>query len=421
MSPSGSTAVARATNRETREHNERLVLATIYDHSPISRAAVARLTGLTRTSVSDLVEGLLASGMCREMGRGPSTGGKAPILLEVPGEARLLVGVDLGDEEFTAAIVNLRGSILRRVEVPSANTGSDEAVRLAVDVIERVIGLAGGPVLGVGIGAPGLIDAEAGTIIQSVDRDWRMVALGRVLEERLELPVYLANDCQAAVLAEHVFGTARGPNLIMVKAGRGIGAGFVINGEPFLGDGYGAGEIGHTIVDPRGRMCRCGRRGCLETLASVPAVLDELSNRTGQPVSLEEALEWHQHGDPIALEVVRQAGERLGSALGGLVGALHIRRFVLAGAMAAFGAPWLEAVASAASSRALSALAADTTFELGGVEDVVVLGASALLMTRELGLTLHPSRLALRPPRLRTTGAGRVSQAVRRDLAEVVS
>ncbi len=346
MSPSGSSTVAKATNRETREHNERLVLATIYDRSPISRAGVARLTGLTRTSVSDVVEGLLTSGMCREIGHGPSTGGKAPILLEVPGDARLLVGVDLGDQAFTAAIVNVRGSIQQRVDVPSENTDGDEALRLAVEVIDRVMGLAAGPVLGVGIGVPGLIDAGAGTIIQSVARDWRMLALGRILGEHLGLPVYLANDCHAAVLAEHVFGATRGPNLIMVKAGRGIGAGFVINGELFLGDGFGAGEIGHTVVDPRGRLCRCGRRGCLETVASVSAVLGDLSDRVGHPVSLGEALDRHQRSDPLALEVVRQAGQQLGSALGGLVGALHVRRFVLAGVMAAFGDPWMEAVAT---------------------------------------------------------------------------
>ncbi len=109
---------SKATLRETREHNERLVLATIYDNAPVSRADVARLTGLTRTTVSDVMDGLIESGLCREVGRGPSTGGKAPIMLEVPDTARLLVGVDLGDRVFTAATVNLRGEILDRVDVP---------------------------------------------------------------------------------------------------------------------------------------------------------------------------------------------------------------------------------------------------------------------------------------------------------------
>ena len=107
----------KATLRETREHNERLVLTTIYDGGPISRAEVARLTGLTRTTVSDVVEGLLEARLAREIGRGPSTGGKAPILLEVPQKARLLIGVDLGDRVFTAATVSLRGEILERVAI----------------------------------------------------------------------------------------------------------------------------------------------------------------------------------------------------------------------------------------------------------------------------------------------------------------
>ena len=118
----------KATLHEAREHNERLVLTTIYDQGPISRAEAARLTVLTRTTVSDVVEGLIASGLAREIGRGPSTGGKAPILLEVPDNARLLVGVDLGDRVFTAATVNLRGEILQRVEVPSEDADGDEGL-----------------------------------------------------------------------------------------------------------------------------------------------------------------------------------------------------------------------------------------------------------------------------------------------------
>ena len=124
----------KATLHEAREHNERLVLATIYDQGPISRAEAARLTGLTRTTVSDVVEGLIASALTREIGRGPSTGGKAPILLEVPDDARLLVGVDLGDRVFTAATVSLRGEILHRVEVPSEDADGDEALGLAMQL-----------------------------------------------------------------------------------------------------------------------------------------------------------------------------------------------------------------------------------------------------------------------------------------------
>src|ERR1035437_6633615 len=163
----------KATLHETREHNEQLVLPIVYDQGPISRAEVARLTGLTRTTVSDVVGRLLASGLAREIGRGPSTGGKAPILLQVPDRGRLLVGVDLGDRVFTAATVSLRGEIINRIEVASGDVDGDEALGLAMDLIGRAIAAADGPVLGVGIGAPGLVDTTDGTVVQAVKRDWR--------------------------------------------------------------------------------------------------------------------------------------------------------------------------------------------------------------------------------------------------------
>ena len=384
--------LAKATLRETREHNERLVLATIYDDGPMSRADVARLIGLTRTTVSTVVESLIGKRLVREIGRGPSTGGKAPILLEVPEAGRLLIGVDLGDQVFSAATVSLRGEILHREEVPSEDTDGDAAVELALELIDRIMAAADGPVLGIGIGAPGLVNSSDGTVIRAVKRDWQHLPLGAMVAERFGVPVHIANDSQAAAMAEYVFGAARGRNLITVKVGEGIGAGLVLNGALFEGDEFGAGEIGHTVVAPDGELCRCGRRGCLETVASARAVREHLQAAVGRPISLVEAVEALEAGDERVERVILGAGEELGGALAALIGALHVRRLILAGAMAAFGERWLDAVRRAATSRALAALADDTTFELGPIEDVIVLGASALLMMRELGLSLRPIR-----------------------------
>jgi N-acetylglucosamine repressor len=230
-----------------------------------------------------------------------------------------------------------------------------------------------------------------------VKRDWRELPLGAMVAERFKLPVYVANDSQAAALAEHVFTETRGANLIVLKVGQGIGAGIVLNGELFQGDRYGAGEIGHTVMDPGGDVCRCGRRGCLETVASSRAVLTKLSALCGAPVSLDRAIADFERGDAQVRGVVLEAGTRLGEAVASLIGALHVRRIVLAGTMAAFGEPWLQAVNAAASSRSLAALSSDTSFELGRIDDIVVLGASALLMTRELGLSLRPLHPMSRP------------------------
>ncbi len=276
--------------------------------------------------------------------------------------------------------------------MPSQDADGDLAVDLALELIGRILAAADGRVLGIGIGAPGLIDTSTGTVIRAVKRDWRDLALGEMVARRFAVPVHVANDSQAAALAEYVFGAVRGRNLITVKVGEGIGAGLVLNGTLFEGDGFGAGEIGHTVIDPAGDLCRCERRGCLETVASARAVFARLRGILGAGVSPEDAVAAFEARNGQVEAVVLDAGRQLGYALAGLIGALHVRRIILAGTMAAFGERWLEAVHEAAASRALAALADDTTFELGPIDDVIVLGASALLMTRELGLSLRPIR-----------------------------
>jgi len=383
---------AKASVRDTRTHNTRLALETIYNDGPVSRAGVARLTGLTRTTISDLVSDLLGAGLAREIGRGPSTGGKAPILLEVVDDARYLVGIDLGDAFFRGAVMTLRGDVCRAADVPSGDGDGPRAVEQVKELADQLLADLERPVLGIGIGAPGLIDTTDGLVIQSVNVDWRGLPLGAMLTARYGLPVYVANDSQVVAVAEQSFGPVASSNLIAVKVGRGIGAGLVLNGSLFQGDGHGAGEIGHTTVVPGGDPCRCGSRGCLETVASERAVLARISAETGAATTLDAAVGALRSGDEVVRRAVVEAGEYLGASLAGLVGALNVQRIVLVGGMAAFGEPWLAAVQARMASGALAALAKDTRVELGQGDDTVILGAAALLMRRELGLSLRLRR-----------------------------
>jgi N-acetylglucosamine repressor len=377
----------KATHQETRAHNSRLVLGTIYDRGPISRAAVARVTGLTRTTVSDVVSDLIRDGLVGEIGRGPSTGGKAPILLEVDSDARHLIGLDLAEKVFRGAIVDLRGRIVSAIEVTVDNPDGAAALDSVLGLVERLRARTTRPILGIGIGTAGLIDTTAGTVREAVNLDWHGLALGPVLRARTGLPVYVANDSQAIALAEHVFGGPRTANLVVIKVGEGIGAGLILDGRPFQGDGFGAGEIGHTTIRIDGAACRCGRRGCLETVASTRAILERLAD---QGISrLPDAVAAFEAGDPRVREVVISAARELGVAAAWLVGALNVERIVLDGSAAEFGEPWLAAVRETMATSALQPLARDTTVEIGQLgADGVVLGATALLMTRELGLNL---------------------------------
>ena len=383
---------AKASIRDTRTHNERLALTTIYTSAPISRAHVARLTGLTRTTVSDLVMGMLEDGIVREIGRGPSTGGKAPILLTVVDDARYLVGIDLGDVRFRGALMDLRGRMIREANVPSGNGDGARALVQVRALVGKLIVDPPRPILGIGIGTPGLIDTAEGNVIQSVNVDWTGVPLAGMVAEQTALPVYVANDSQIAAVAEHAFGPIASPNLVAVKVGRGIGAGLIINDALFQGDGYGAGEIGHTRVVADGELCRCGARGCLETVASSSAVLRRIASEGGMQNTIDSAAEAMRAGDQRVRRIVTEAGEQLGAALAGLVGALDVRRIVLVGDMTSFGEPWLAAVRERAAAGALRALTTDLHVELGRGDDVVILGAAALLMRRELGLSLRLQR-----------------------------
>ncbi len=380
----------KATHQETRAHNEQLVLGTIYAAGQISRAEVARQTGLTRTTVSDVVNGLLRERLVLEIGRGPSTGGKAPILLEVANDARHLIGLDLGDKVFRGAIVDLRGSIVRSVEVAVDDRDGDDALDRVFGLVDQLVAATDRPLLGIGIGTAGLIDTPRGTVLEAVNLDWRDVPIGPLLAERTGLPVYVVNDSQATALAEHVFGGARTPNLVVVKVGYGIGAGVILDGRLFHGDGFGAGEIGHSTIRPDGELCRCGRRGCLETVASSRAILDRLAALSpGRITGLGAAIAAFRAGDVVVRTVVGEAARELGLGVAWLVGALNVRRVVLVGSVAGFGPGWLEEVAGAMRGGALPLLTNETTVEIGRLhDDGVILGASALLMTGELGLSL---------------------------------
>jgi predicted NBD/HSP70 family sugar kinase len=204
--------------------------------------------------------------------------------------------------------------------------------------------------------------------------------------------VYVANDSKAAALAAFVFGEARTDNLVVIKVGKGIGAGIVIGGRLFQGDGFGAGEIGHMTMASDGALCRCGRLGCLETLASSRAILARLAGSAiGPDATLREVARAATSGDAELLTVVREAGAALGRAIGWLISVLDIERVVLIGQVTELGEPWLVAVQNAARVSALPVLGRSAKIEIGEMGDAgVMLGASALLMTRELGISLSP-------------------------------
>ncbi len=390
MIASATVLPEKATHQQTRTFNSQLVLRALHDRSPLSRADLARITGLTRTSVGDLVGTLMDDGLIEEVGRGHSSGGKSPILLRVAPDGRHLIGLDLAEAQFSGAVVNLRGEILRSIHLPIEGWSSEATVELVFQLVDALRADDRSPLLGIGIGAPGVIDTSTGIVRWSVHLDWAELRLGPLLEQRYGVPVVVANDSHAAALAELTFFRRPRPNnLIVIRVGRGVGAGIIINGQLFQGDGYGAGEFGHVSIGGAEGPCRCGREGCLETMTSMSAMVDaagalepSITDETGLVAAFGA-------GVTAIRRIVLDAARELGLAVGWLIGVLNVRHVLLVGRVADFGDDWLGEVRRYAGSSALTLLARDTQIEFGHVhDDVVALGASALLMERQLGLGL---------------------------------
>lgn len=381
---------SKATQAQTRAHNSSLVLRALYDLGPISRADISRLMGVTRTSAGELVSELVREGLAENIGRGPSTGGKAPTLFALVDDARHLVSLDLGERTFTAALVNLRGAIRRRATREMNGGDVDSAVALVVDLIDEVMAGEHAPILGISVGTPGLVERD-GTIRWALNLSLGDLPLGDILRARYHLPTIVANDAWAATLGTYLFRKERRPSsLVAIKVGSGIGAGLVLNGELFEGDRRGAGEIGHIVLDADGALCHCGRRGCLETVASAPAVLRTAAAAGVQVESLAGLGALASGGDRAALTVVESAGAALGNAIAHVVGVLDVTEILVHGSVTALGEPWLSAIRGEVAMGSLGPLIRETRVIDGGLgDDLTLLGAAAMLLTRELGLTVH--------------------------------
>lgn len=382
--------------------NSRLVLKTLYERGPISRADIARATQLTPPTISDVVVDLMAGGLVEEVGHGPSTGGKRPILLTVVDDSRHLIGLDLARGDFRGAVINLRGELNHRIELPLRERNGDVALALVYKLVDTLVQTADRPLLGIGIGAPGLVDAVNGVVRRAVNVDWRDVPLRQLLQERYGLPVYIANDCQVAALAEYTFGDGgAGKDLVVINVGYGVGAGIILGGRLLYGSPCGAGEIGHITAVEGGERCQCGNFGCLETVVSSRSIIrraqaialndswSELRRFSAFPeaITLDAICEALHGGDESVEQLVVQAGRSLGVAAANLVGVLGSCRILFAGSVTCLGPLLLDTIREEMGRRSLAPLARGTEVDFVSVgTDIVLLGASALVLSHELGL-----------------------------------
>lgn len=361
-----------------RAHNRALVLGHLFHAGPSSRADVARSTGLTRVTVSDLVGDLIAEGLVAELGvRTESRVGKPATLVGLRSDDHHVVVLDLTDDEAVhGAVMTLGGEVVAREHVPSGGATGDAALRLVEDVARRLVAAAGRPLVGVGISSPGVID-DAGRVVEAPNRGWYDVPLAARLSAALDVPVHVANDANTRALGEYTFGGADASAMI-VTVGQGVGAGMLVDGALVRGRGHAAGEIGHvTVVDAATpgetpQRCACGRTGCLETVLSAPA----LRRRTAglAPQDSDAAL--------------ASVGRMLGAALAPVVSALNLAEVLLSGPTELLDGPLREAATTALRDRTMPVIGQDLRLRMAALdEDAALAGAAVLVLSGQLGIT----------------------------------
>jgi glucokinase-like ROK family protein len=382
-----------------RQINRSILLKRLWVGSPLSRADLAARTGLNKTTVSHMVDGLLSDNFLLEVGRNPSVGGRPGVLLELNPDAGWIIGGEIGVGYLTVVLANLRARVTWRRQ---ASFARDDDLRTVLGQLTALIRQAKQQahrrrrrLFGVGVAVPGLVDISGGRLVFEPNMGWQDVPLQAELAHRTGLPVVVDNDGNAAALAEHYFGVAQEvDDFVYVVANIGLGAGLVIGGHIHHGVSGYAGEAGHTTIDPQGPLCRCGNRGCWERLASQRALIERVA-RARRPASSDDGaagsetegitldliLEAAQAGDPAALEALHETGVYLGIGIANLVNLLNPSLVAFGGRLSLAHEYLLPVAREVVKQRAMSELRQTARIVVSSFrQDACVMGGVALVL-----------------------------------------
>ncbi len=336
---------------DLRRHNRGLVLEHLFRASSVSRTALAQATGLTPAAVSRITRELVEAGLVRELDRegGVAARGRPQVELELRAEGAYVIGIGVGAFEQWIRVADLRGECVSRRSVQLLDQPSSRAaLKMLTSEIRALLVLAKIPrkrILGAGIASAGVVDRDKGLIIESPNLGWRDLPVAQLMSDALVMPVCVESMHHALNLAEEHFGKgADGGDTVLVNASMGIGASVMEQGRIVRGRHSAAGQIGHMSVPGATDLCTCGRRGCLDTVASGYGVLRRLALVPPRKVAREHdaaaarkllaAIERERQGEPKVRQAFQASGAQLGEALNTVRALLDPQRIVLAGPLA---------------------------------------------------------------------------------------
>lgn len=315
----------RGSHKLMKEINTRLVFSLIKQYSPISRITISKETGLSKSSVSEIVDSLIAKDIIREGGSGDSLGGRRPILLYLNSKGRYSVGIQVGDYgEIRGVLCDLESNIMK--EKRSFYLDQDELIPRICEIIDHLVDGMGSSVLGVGLAVPGIVDYQKGCIVSAVNPGWTNVPLVHELKNKYNFPIYIENLTSAAALGENWVGAGVDfDTMIYIGLGSVVGAAIIINGTLHCSQNRSAGELGHMVITNEKIKCHCGRYGCIESLISKPAIyhklfLEEYTMRTKPQINPDNIFNWllnlEKEADPEGREFGKNQLDAIATTLG---------------------------------------------------------------------------------------------------------
>ncbi|WP_299994263.1 ROK family transcriptional regulator [uncultured Clostridium sp.] len=331
--------------------NVSAVLRVIRDNGSLSRAEIAKLTGLTPASVTNITKILIEDKFLIESKIGESSGGRPPIILELNPDARYVIGIGIGVGVIDVVITNLLAKIISKKSMIIGDERYDYNLVFAelVNLINEVIELSNierKNILGAGVALHGIVNAKSGESIHSLYYGWKNINIKKRLEDELQLAIYVDNDVRAMALGESLFGATKDiSNFVTLNISNGIGAGIIINNTPYYGVDFSAGEIGHIAVELDGDKCNCGNYGCLETVASNNNITKKAIKLIKQGVSsslikdidninnltIEDICNAAKNGDEMSITVLKEAARYIGIAITNLINILNPTAIVVVG------------------------------------------------------------------------------------------
>ncbi len=347
-----STQSGLVDHAKMREMNLALILSSLREHGRLSRSQLAKITGLTKATVSSLIKELIDRKFVREIGLTNSPIGRPSIELELDPEGGTIIGAEIGVDFVSVILTNFRAEVLWRAhEDTTALRGEQQPILdCTAGMIRQAIAWGeqrGGELLGLGLGVPGLVDVDSGRLLFAPNLRWKDVPLRDILEEQFHFLVQVDNEANLAALGESYFGAGRDSDFVLfVSSGVGLGGGIVYHKEILQGASGFAGEIGHMTMDPNGLRCNCGNVGCWETLVSQgavfrrvtgmiaagwPSLLVDLAGGELERLSIPLVVEAAQQGDQVALEALRETGRYLGIGIANLINAFNPELVVFGG------------------------------------------------------------------------------------------